>query len=139
MGIWIGFDILCGVGLAAGAFTLMATVHLFHIEKFKPIVRPTLLTGCLGYLLVRGTDVRPRPAVAHLGAIIYWNEHSVMFEVAWCVMLYTTVLTLEFSHIVFGAAELEVGAEHHARLNTPLVILGCLLSTLHQSSSARCT
>ena len=47
-GIWIGFDILCGVGLAAGAFTLMATVHLFHIEKFKPIVRPTLLTGYLG-------------------------------------------------------------------------------------------
>jgi Ni/Fe-hydrogenase subunit HybB-like protein len=24
-GLWIGFDILCGVGLAAGAFTLMAT------------------------------------------------------------------------------------------------------------------
>ena len=51
-GLWIGFDILCGVGLAAGAFTITATVHLFNIHRFEPIVRPTVLTGFLGYLFV---------------------------------------------------------------------------------------
>ena len=94
-GIWIGFDILCGVGLAAGAFTLMATVHLFHIEKFKPIVRPTLLTGYLGYLLVcvgLMYDLGQPWRIWH--AIIYWTVHSVVFGVAWCVVLYTTVLML---------------------------------------------
>lgn len=134
-GIWIGFDILCGVGLAAGAFTLMATVHLFHIEKFKPIVRPTLLTGYLGYLLVcvgLMYDLGQPWRIWH--AIIYWNEHSVMFEVAWCVMLYTTVLTLEFSHIVFERLNWKWALNIMHALNTPLVILGCLLSTLHQSS-----
>src|SRR5689334_24415639 len=51
-GIWIGFDVLCGVMLAAGGFTVMAAVHLFHLERFRPIVRPTVLTAFLGYVLV---------------------------------------------------------------------------------------
>ena len=51
-GIWIGFDILCGVGLAAGGFTIVAIVHIFNLEQFKPILRPTILTAFLGYVLV---------------------------------------------------------------------------------------
>src|SRR5581483_10220573 len=51
-GIWIGFDILCGVGLAAGGFTLAATVHIFNLRRYKSIVRPAILTAFLGYLLV---------------------------------------------------------------------------------------
>src|SRR5689334_25188537 len=46
-GLWIGFDILCGVGLAAGGFTLAATVHIFNIERYKPILRPAILTAFL--------------------------------------------------------------------------------------------
>ena len=134
-GVWIGFDILCGVGLAAGAFTLMATVHLFHIKRFEPIVRPTLLTGYLGYLFVCVAlmyDLGQPWRIWH--AMVYWNENSVMFEVAWCVMLYTTVLTLEFSHIVFERLRWKAMLKVMHALNTPLVILGVLLSTLHQSS-----
>jgi Ni/Fe-hydrogenase subunit HybB-like protein len=134
-GLWIGFDILCGVGLAAGAFTIMATVHLFNIHRFEPIVRPTVLTGYLGYLFVCFAlmyDLGQPWRIWH--AMVYWNEHSVMFEVAWCVMLYTTVLTLEFLPIVlerFGLHKLH-RILHSAE--TPLVILGVVLSTLHQSS-----
>jgi Ni/Fe-hydrogenase subunit HybB-like protein len=134
-GLWIGFDILCGVGLAAGAFTIMATVHLFNLRRFEPIVRPTVLTGYLGYVFVCFAllyDLGQPWRIWH--AIVYWNEHSVMFEVAWCVMLYTTVLTFEFLPILlerFGLDRLR-RALHH--VNTPLVILGVLLSTLHQSS-----
>ena len=51
-GIWIAFDILCGVGLAAGGFTLVAVVHIFNIERYKPILRPAILTAFLGYSLV---------------------------------------------------------------------------------------
>jgi Ni/Fe-hydrogenase subunit HybB-like protein len=29
-GIWIGFDILCGVGLAAGGFTITSAVYILH-------------------------------------------------------------------------------------------------------------
>jgi Ni/Fe-hydrogenase subunit HybB-like protein len=134
-GVWIGFDILCGVGLAAGAFTLMATVHLFHIEKFEPIVRPTVLTGFLGYVFVCVAlmyDLGQPWRIWH--AIVFWNHESVMFEVAWCVMLYTTVLSLEFAPIVFERFKLDGPRKLLKAVNTPLVIVGVLLSTLHQSS-----
>ncbi len=134
-GLWIGFDLLCGVGLAAGAFTLTAIVHLFNLKRFEPIVRPTILTGFLGYafvILALLFDLGQPWRIWH--AIIYWNPHSVMFEVAWCVMLYTTVLAVEFSPVVFERFGWHAPARFIHGLITPLVILGVILSTLHQSS-----
>lgn len=134
-GLWIGFDLLCGVGLAAGAFTLTAIVHLFNLKRFEPIVRPTVLTGFLGYVFVVMAlmfDLGQPWRIWH--AIVYWNPRSVMFEVAWCVMLYTTVLALEFSPAVFERFGWHTPARLIHKLLTPLVILGVILSTLHQSS-----
>ncbi|HXH28011.1 MAG TPA: Ni/Fe-hydrogenase cytochrome b subunit, partial [Candidatus Polarisedimenticolia bacterium] len=134
-GLWIGLDILCGVGLAAGAFTLTAVVHIFNLRRFEPIVRPTVLTGLLGYLFVIVAlmfDLGQPWRIWH--ALIFWNPHSVMFEVAWCVMLYTTVLALEFSPIVFEKLRLERPRRILRAVSTPLVIIGVILSTLHQSS-----
>lgn len=134
-GIWIGFDILCGVMLAAGGFTLMATVHIFNAERFHPIVRPALLTAFLGYLLVVGAlmfDLGKPWNIWH--PMVMWNPNSVMFEVGWCVMLYTTVLSLEFAPIVFERFRLERPLRIIRYISLPLVIMGVLLSTLHQSS-----
>ena len=100
-GIWIGFDVLCGVGLAAGGFTLVAIVHIFHIERYKPVLRPAILTAFLGYGLVVVAlmlDLGRPDRIWH--PLVMWNPHSVMFEGAWCVMLYTTVLALEFAPVV---------------------------------------
>jgi len=134
-GLWIGFDILCGVGMAAGGFTLCAIVYIFNIKKFKPIIRPTILTAFLGYLLVILAlliDLGRPWAIWH--AIIMWNPRSVMFEVAWCVMLYTTVLFLEFSPVVLERFKVEKLLKIIRGITIPLVVLGILLSTLHQSS-----
>ncbi len=134
-GIWIGFDILVGVGLAAGGFTVAAAVYIFNIERFRPILRPTILTAFLGYLLVIAglmVDLGRPWAIWH--ALIYWNPHSVMFEVAWCVMLYTTVLALEFSPVVLEKFKLKRTLKVIKLITIPLVVLGVVLSTLHQSS-----
>jgi Ni/Fe-hydrogenase subunit HybB-like protein len=134
-GLWIGFDVLCGVGLAAGAFTLTAIVHIFNLRHFEPIVRPTVLTGFLGYLLVIAGllfDLGQPWRIWH--ALVFWNPNSVMFEVAWCVMLYTTVLAIEFSPVVFERLRLERPRRILRFVSTPLVIGGVILSTLHQSS-----
>lgn len=134
-GIWIGFDILCGVMLAAGGFTLMAAVHIFNAEKFKPIGRPALLTAFLGYLLVIFAlmyDLGLPWRIWH--PLIMWNPHSVMFEVGWCVTLYTTVLALEFSPMVFEKLRMEKPLRILRMISIPLVIAGVILSTLHQSS-----
>jgi Ni/Fe-hydrogenase subunit HybB-like protein len=134
-GLWIGFDVLCGVGLAAGGFTLAAIVHLFNLEKYKPICRPAILTAFLGYSLVVVAlmfDLGRPYRIWH--ALIMWNPHSVMFEVAWCVMLYTTVLALEFAPAVFERLRMRTPLRVIHAIQIPLVIAGVILSTLHQSS-----
>ena len=134
-GLWIGFDILCGVGLAAGGFTLATLVYIFNIKRFEPIIRPTILTAFLGYILVVVGllfDLGRPFQIWH--AMIMWNHHSVMFEVAWCVMLYTTVLALEFAPVVLEKFRLTKTQELLHKVSVPIIILGVLLSTLHQSS-----
>ncbi len=134
-GIWIGFDVLCGVMLAAGGFTLTAAVHIFNIKRLHPIVRPTVLTAFLGYLLVCVAllfDLGRPYNIWH--PLIMRNPHSVMFEVAYCVMLYTAVLALEFSPIVLERFHLQKPIRIIRGILIPLVIAGVLLSTLHQSS-----
>jgi Ni/Fe-hydrogenase subunit HybB-like protein len=134
-GIWIGFDVVCGVMLAAGGFTLTAAVHIFNIERLRPIVRPTILTAFLGYVLVCVAlmyDLGRPYRIWH--PVIMRNPHSVMFEVAYCVMLYTTVLALEFSPIVLERFNLQKPLKIIRAAVIPLVICGVILSTLHQSS-----
>jgi Ni/Fe-hydrogenase subunit HybB-like protein len=134
-GLWIGFDVLCGVGLAAGGFTLVAIVHIFNIERYKPILRPAILTAFLGYSLVVVAllyDLGRPDRIWH--PLIMWNPHSVMFEVAWCVTLYTTVLFLEFIPVVFERFGWHKPLGWIHNISVPLMIAGVLLSTLHQSS-----
>jgi Ni/Fe-hydrogenase subunit HybB-like protein len=134
-GIWVGFDVLCGVMLAAGGFTLTAAVHIFNIKRLRPIVRPTVLTAFLGYVLVCVAlmfDLGRPYRIWH--PLIMRNPHSVMFEVAYCVMLYTTVLGLEFSPIVLEHFKWEKALKIIRAVTIPLVIGGVILSTLHQSS-----
>jgi Ni/Fe-hydrogenase subunit HybB-like protein len=134
-GLWIGFDVLCGVGLAAGGFTLVAIVHIFNIQRYKPILRPAILTAFLGYLLVIVAlmfDLGQPHRIWH--ALVMWNPRSVMFEVAWCVMLYTTVLALEFAPAVLEKLGWRTPLGALRAISVPLVIAGVILSTLHQSS-----
>ena len=88
-GLWISFDMMAGIGLAAGAFTIAAIVYIFHLKRFYAIVRPAILTGFISYLLAAFTllvDLGQPQRIWHL--IIYWNIHSPLFEIGWCVMLY---------------------------------------------------
>jgi Ni/Fe-hydrogenase subunit HybB-like protein len=134
-GIWVSFDVLCGVMLAAGGFTLTAAVHILNIKRLHSIIRPTILTAFLGYILVSAAlmfDLGKPYNIWH--PLIMRNPHSVMFEVAYCVMLYTTVLALEFSPIVLERFNMQKPLKVVRAILIPLVITGVILSTLHQSS-----
>ena len=134
-GIWVGFDVMCGVMLAAGGFTLTAAVHIFNIGRWHAIVRPTILTAFMGYLLVCAAllyDLGLPWNIWH--PLVMRNPHSVMFEIAYCVMLYTAVLALEFSPIVFEKFGWKKPLMLVRRVMMVFVILGVILSTLHQSS-----
>jgi Ni/Fe-hydrogenase subunit HybB-like protein len=134
-GFWIGFDVVGGVALAAGGFVIAATVYIFHLEKYRPVVRPAILTAFLGYVAVAVGlifDLGLPWNIWH--PMIHWQDRSALFEVAWCVMLYLTVLALEFSPVVLEKTPFHGIYKFMKKITLPLVILGICLSTLHQSS-----
>ncbi len=134
-GLWIGIDILGGVGLAAGGFVMATMVYVFRLKKFKPIVRMSILTAFLGYMIfVAGLLIELGRPWNMWHCIIYWNIHSPLFEVAWCVMLYSTVLFLEFSQVIFEKFGWTKLQNIFHKISVPLIITGALLSTLHQST-----
>ncbi|MFH1609902.1 MAG: Ni/Fe-hydrogenase cytochrome b subunit, partial [Candidatus Bipolaricaulota bacterium] len=51
-GLWIGFDVMSGVALAAGGFVLAGIVYIFGLERYRPFVRAAILTALLGYAAV---------------------------------------------------------------------------------------
>ena len=139
-GFWIAFDVMSGVALAAGGFVVAATVYVFGMEKYRPFVRPAILTALLGYIAVAVGLLYDLGLPWHIWhPIIYPQYHSVLFEVAMCVILYLTVLSLEFLPVVLEHSWFDhplLRGIHRLLKNAviPLVIAGIVLSTLHQSS-----
>ncbi|MFC1601328.1 NrfD/PsrC family molybdoenzyme membrane anchor subunit, partial [Candidatus Sumerlaeota bacterium] len=139
-GLWIGFDVMAGVALAAGGFVIAATVYIFGLEQYRAFVRPAILTAFLGYGAVAVGllyDLGLPWNIWH--PMIYWQYHSVLFEVATCVMLYLTVLALEFApavleHPLLRHRLFQTAHQLLKKVTILLVIAGIVLSTLHQSS-----
>jgi len=135
-GVWIGFDLLVGVALAAGGFVTSAAVYIFGMKRFHSAVRPAILTGFLGYALVvlaLHYDVG-RPWRLPYPFIMQQGTTSLLFEVAACVALYLTVLFIEFSPAALEWLGLDRARKLVVRLTMVLTFFGVVLSTLHQSS-----
>jgi len=135
-GLWIGFDVMTGVALAAGGFVTSSAVYLFGMKEYKPIVRPAILTGFLGYSLVvvgllfdLGRPWRlPYPFVIQAGPT------SALFEIALCVALYLGTLFVEFTPAAFEWLGWKRWRKLVGSMTIALTIFGLLLSTMHQSS-----
>lgn len=139
-GLWITLD-LSAIGLGAGAFTFSAIVYLFRIRRFQPLARIAVFVGFLGYtsaMLALAMDIGRPDRFWH--PLVYWNVHSVLWEITWCVVLYSTVLVLEVLPIVFESRffsrwpRLRTLAHHMHKLTPFLALIGLALSLLHQSS-----
>lgn len=153
-GLWIGVDVAAGVALAAGGFTTAALGHVMHRDEYHSIVRPALLTAMLGYTFVAMgvfVDIGRWYFIWH--PLIMWNGNSALFEVGICVMIYLTVLYIEFLPVI---TERFIGKVNLpgvlSGFNKPVdkflrvldrglsktmfifIIAGVVLSTLHQSS-----
>lgn len=135
-GIWIGFDMMTGVALAAGGFVMGTAVHLFGMKEYRPLVRPAILTGFLGYLFAviglmfdLGRYYRlPYPMVVSLGV------SSILFLVAWHVALYLTCQFVEWCPAIFEWLNMKKFRKWFIRLTLAATIFGVILSTLHQSA-----
>ncbi len=153
-GLWIGVDVAAGVALAAGGFISAAIGHILHREHYHVIVRPALLTAMLGYTFVAFgvfIDIGRWYFIWH--PLVMWNPNSALFEVGICVMIYLTVLYIEFLPIVTERFMNKVNLPGILRIFNNIInkilialdsglsktmfvfiIAGVVLSSLHQSS-----
>lgn len=146
-GLWIAFDVVTGIALAAGGFTTAALVYIFNRGEYSPLVRPALITALLGYGIAAVSivlDVGRYWQIYNPVLPGSWQGNSPLFEVSICVMSYLTVLFLEFVPIAAEKfrnsdnAFLKSLADKLGPLVNKalifLIILGVVISTLHQSS-----
>lgn len=140
-GLWITID-LSSIALGAGAFSMCAGVYLFGLKRYQPIARTATFIGLIGYTMATFSlilDIGRPERFWH--SLVYWNTHSLLWEVTMCVVLYLTVLVFETMPIVANwewlqrrlpkVASLMSRTHHYAPI---LAIIGLGLSSLHQSS-----
>lgn len=140
-GLWITID-LSSIALSAGAFLLCAAVYLLGLKQYQPVARTATFIGLIGYSMAVCTlllDIGRPDRFWH--ALVYWNTHSLLWEVTMCVSLYLAVLLLEAAPIIAAADGLQrrypglarrmMSLHHYAPY---LAVVGLCLSMLHQSS-----
>jgi Ni/Fe-hydrogenase subunit HybB-like protein len=134
-GLWIGFDMLGGVAMAAGGFIIASAVYLLNMKKYKPIVRPAILTAFLGYLLAVVAlmlDLGQPHRIWH--PAVMWQVHSVMWVIAMHMIFYTLTLGIESSPMLFEKLKWQKAVNFVNKIIVPVVLFGVMLSVLHQSS-----
>lgn len=134
-GLWITFDVLGGVALAAGGFVIGGAVYILNWKKYEPIVRPAILNAFFGYALAATSitlDVGVPWRIWH--PMVMWQVNSIMFIVGIHVVLYTTTLATESSPLLFEKLKMRKAFYLVEKIMVGVVLFGVLLSTLHQSS-----
>src|SRR5512140_1909795 len=143
-GFWISFDIFTGIAISSGAFLLAAAVYILDLKQFRPLLMPSILTALLGYImevLALMVDLGRPERIWHM--MIYQNFTSNMLVVGLCVMIYLAILAIEFAPTFFDGLKGVKWAERlqpakwaavARRFMLPVVILGVVISTIHQGS-----
>jgi len=136
-GLWKGLGVIAAIALAAGGFVLTGVIHTFHLNKYHALVRPAVITAFCGY------GAAAMSLLFDIGIpwriwypIIYWQHHSALFEVAWCVILYlNVVLILELAPVILERWPFfEKPVWLLRKIVAPVAILGVMISVLHQST-----
>lgn len=139
-GFWIGFDILTGIALAAGGFTLTAAIYIWGNKKYHPLARPAILTALLGYIffvIALFIDLGRGLVMWRMFLPWNWQHESVMFEVGWCVATYSTILVFEFLPSILERFKRQDLMRLWERFTPMVVIVLITLFTYAMTSSVR--
>ena len=134
-GFWVSFDLFTGIAISSGAFVLTSIVYILELEEFRPLVRPTLLTGLIGYVMeviALLVDLGHPERIWHY--FIYQNFTSFLLTIGLYVMIYTVIMAVELAPAVLERFKLQKFADLIKRYMKPLVIIGATISVLHQGS-----
>lgn len=147
-GLWIAFDVVTGTALGCGGYVMVLLVYLLNRGKYHPLIRPALVTSAFGYSIA-GLSVLidvGRPWLVWKIPLFFWhwNLHSVLLEVALCIMSYSMLMWFELlpSFLERAQASNSPTWQRIAEAWLPrvrasllwLTAIGVVLPTMHQSS-----
>jgi len=152
-GLWITID-LSAIALGGSAFLFGVIVFLLRSKRFETVGKLAVLLGFLGYSsagLILLFDLGQPLRFWH--PVVFWQPHSLLWEVTMCVVLYLTVLMAEVLPIVLEhplftthpildrfpilrktSTSLNWLAHRLHGFAPALAIIGLTLSLLHQAS-----
>ncbi|RPF42528.1 Ni/Fe-hydrogenase subunit HybB-like protein [Thermodesulfitimonas autotrophica] len=134
-GLWIAFDDLCGIALAAGGFFTVFVAHILNLKQYKYIARASLITAWFGYIVVAlGVLMDLGRWYNFWRPFVSWGYHSWLFVVLLCVIGYQAVMTLQFGHIFFERVNAPRLKEIFDKILPVIFVAGLVIGFLHQSA-----
>ncbi len=135
-GLWIGFDILVGIALAAPGLTLGTAVHLFGMKKYHHFVRPAILSSLVGYIFAVFALLFDLGRYYRMPYLIgySWGFSSILFLIGWHFFLYINICLIEWSPALFEWLNLRKYREFFSKLAIWATIFGVIIAGGHQSA-----
>jgi Ni/Fe-hydrogenase subunit HybB-like protein len=135
-GLWIGFDILVGIALAAPGLTLGTAVHLFGMKKYHHFVRPAILSSLVGYIFAVFALLFDLGRYYRMPYLLMWSWGfgSILFLIGWHFFLYINICLIEWSPALFEWLNLKKPREFFSKLAIWATIFGVIIAGGHQSA-----
>jgi Ni/Fe-hydrogenase subunit HybB-like protein len=135
-GLWIGFDILVGIALAAPGLSLGTAVHLFGMKKYHHFVRPAILSSLLGYIFAVFALMFDLGRYYRIPYLLGWSWGftSILFLIGWHFFLYINICLIEWSPALFEWLNLRNTREFFSKLAIWATIFGVIIAGGHQSA-----
>lgn len=135
-GLWITLDYFI-VPVAGAAFTISLISYFFERETWHIIIRPAILAGVIGYLIVGFMlllDIGKWHQFYNILNPKLINLHSFLEEVSLSITFYTLLLILEIAPVFFEKWNIEAPIKWIGRSIMVISGLGIIFSAMHQSS-----
>jgi Ni/Fe-hydrogenase subunit HybB-like protein len=135
-GLWIGFDILVGIALAAPGLTLGTAVHLFGMKKYHHFVRPAILSSLLGYIFAVFALMFDLGRYYRMPYLLggSWGFSSILFLIGWHFFLYINISLIEWGPALFEWLNMRNVREFFNKLAIWATIFGVIIAGGHQSA-----
>jgi Ni/Fe-hydrogenase subunit HybB-like protein len=131
----IGLNVFCGIAIAVGGFTVAASVYVLNLEEYKPIVRASLVTSFLGYVVAVLGFLLDQTSSGHIASRI-WRPHSILYGVAWAFILFALLLILEFAPELCERLLGRQPPRFVRSLSMPLLLVAVVFSVMYQTTLA---
>jgi len=131
----IGLNVFCGIAIAVGGFTVAASVYVLNLEEYKPIVRASLVTSFLGYLVAVLGFLSDQTLPGRIAPRI-WRPHSILYGVAWALILFAVLLILEFAPELCERLVRRQPPRFVRSLSMPLLLVAVVFSVMYQTTLA---